>query len=133
MNWKRDPILSSDGEVLDIVDRISVTASNKLSNDAAAAIKGVFQKGGQVRVEFHDKRAALESLVKLLNTDSAPLPPSMTVNQVNIGQMNSLDLARRVAFLLSATGAAPNKAAELPIIEGNAVKVSQDMDDRLGD
>ena len=132
VNWKREPVLSPDGEVLEIIDHISVTASDKLSNAAAAAIKGVFTKSGQVRVEFHDKRAALESLIKLLNTESAPTPPSVTVNQVNIGQMNSLDLARRVAFLLSAASAAP-KAANLPVIEGQAVRTSIDTGEKPAD
>jgi len=64
MKWNREPVVSPDGEVLDVVDRITVTASEKLSDSSAAAIKSVFQKAGSLRVELHDKRAALEALGK---------------------------------------------------------------------
>jgi hypothetical protein len=42
MRWNREPVVSPDGEVLDIVDRITVTASDKLTDSSVAAIKSVF-------------------------------------------------------------------------------------------
>jgi hypothetical protein len=54
MNWKREPVMSPDSEFADVVDRITVTASEKLSDSSAAAIKSVFQKAGSLRVELHD-------------------------------------------------------------------------------
>ena len=111
VNWKREPVLSPDGEVLDVVDRIWVTGSDKLSTDAAAAIRGVFQKSGQVRVEMHDKQAALLALAKHLRLfDDPPSPPSLTVNQVNVGAVDALEVARRLAFVIEAARqAAPVK------------------------
>ena len=100
-------MLSPDGEVLDVEDRISVTASDKLSPGAATAVKGVFQKGGHVRVELHDKQAALLALAKHLKLfDDPPRPQTVTVNQVNVGERSALEVAKRVAFMLGALRAA---------------------------
>jgi hypothetical protein len=116
VSWKREPVLSPDGEVLDIVERISVTASDKLSMDAAAAIKGVFHKSGQIRVEMHDKQSALLALAKHLNLfDDPPSGPRVTVNQVNVGSTNALDLAQRVAFLFGQAEARGSRIGAQPV------------------
>ena len=122
VNWKQEPVVSPDGEVLDFVDRISVTGSDKLTTDAAAAIRGVFQKSGQVRVEMHDKQAALLALAKHLRLfDDPPSPPSVTVNQLNVGALDAIETARRLAFVIEAARqAAPVKPAL--IIEGPSLR-----------
>jgi phage terminase small subunit len=104
VNWKPEPVLSPDGEVLEIVDRISVTASDMLTPGSAAAIKGVSTKSGAVRLEMHDKQAALLALAKHLRLFEDPQPPSpsVTVNQVNVGETNSFEAIRKVAFMLGA-------------------------------
>ena len=104
-NWKREPVISPDGEVLGLADRIAFTASDKLSTDSAAAIKSVFQKSGQVRIEMHDKQTALLALAKHLKLFDNEGPTSkVVVNQIHLGDVSALDVARRVAFLLSSAG-----------------------------
>ena len=119
VQWDRQPQLSPEGDIIGIADELTITPSHRLSHEAAAAIKGVFTKGGQVRVELNDKLAALEKLAKAtgLFQEAAPVPPSVTVNQVNITD-NALETARRVGFLLTAMHHSANRAPA--IIEGNA-------------
>jgi phage terminase small subunit len=108
VQWARKPILSPDGELLDMADQIAVTPSSKLSAAAAAAIKNVFNKGGAVRVELHDKQAALLAILKLTGAfkDDNPPPSAVTVNQVNIGGQSGIEAARKVAFLIRAAASA---------------------------
>jgi phage terminase small subunit len=118
MKWNREPVLSPDGEVLDIVDRITVTASDMLTDSSAAAIKSVFQKAGSLRVELHDKRAALEALAKILKGDDVQ-PGAIKVTQVNVGSLGAIDVAQRIAFLLSSAAAAAQRQPALEIIEAD--------------
>ena len=120
-------MVSPDGEVLGVADRISVTASGNLSTDAAAAIRSVFQKSGQVRVEMHDKQSALLALAKHLKLfDEPPVPPAITVNQLNVGKMDALEVARRVAFVLAAAQAGvPRKDAERLTIKGEPFRTQE--------
>ena len=68
--------------------------------------ESVFGKSGQVRIEMHDKQAALLALAKHLRLfDEPPVPPAITVNQLNVGKMDALEVARRVAFVLAAAQA----------------------------
>jgi glutaredoxin len=114
-------VLNEAGEVTGVVSSLAFQDSDKLSPDAAKAIKGVVHKFGSIRLEMHDKRAALETLIKTLTgADAAMQTPQVTVNQVNIGSMSALDVARRVAFLL-----AKAEASGPPMIEVKAVQVSE--------
>ena len=111
----REPVLSADGEVLETADRVSVLPSNRLSVDAAASIKNVFTKSGQVRVEMHDKQSALLALAKHLRLFEEESAPTLTLNQVNMGGMNAIEAAQRVAFLLASVAAGRAELKSLPI------------------
>ena len=120
VDWRREPVTSPDGSVT-IEDRLTIRDSAALPAEAAKAVKGVFLKSGAVRLEMHDKRAALETLIKTLTgADAAMQTPQVTVNQVNIGSMSALDVARRVSFLLAKADA--ERARLPPLIEGKAVQ-----------
>jgi hypothetical protein len=112
VSWQREPVLSADGEVLELTDRVSVVPSNRLSADAAASIKNVFTKSGQVRVEMHDKQAALLALAKHLQLFDEQSAPTTVVNQLNVGAVNSIDMAQRVLFMLNAAASQRAPAAE---------------------
>ena len=117
--------MTRDGEVIGISDRLIVRESSRLSDDAAAAIKSVFTKGGQVRVEMHDKQAALLALAKHLRLfDDPSSPPRLTVNQVNVGAVDALEVARRLAFVIEAARQAAPVKPPL-VIDG---QVSEDTD-----
>jgi phage terminase small subunit len=121
-SWRREAQMSPDGEFIAVADRLIVTESARLSSDAAAAIKGVFTKAGQVRIELHDKQTALATLAKIVGLFEEPSTPSQsttTINQVNIGDVNTLDAARKVAFLIRQAAAMTKPS--LPIIEGTKV------------
>jgi hypothetical protein len=108
--WGPKPTFSPDGDLIGIEEQVRVTPADQLSEAAAASIKGVFAKAGGVRLELHDKRQALVDILKITGAfkDDRPPAASLTVNQVNIGHMNAIDAARRVAFLIrSATALAP--------------------------
>jgi len=122
MKWNREPVMSPDGEVLGIVDRVTVTASDKLTDSSAAAIKSVFQKAGSLRVELHDKRAALEALAKILKGDDGQPTGGVHVTQVNVGSVSAIDAAQRIAFLLSAAQARVAPSPAPIVIEGEPGK-----------
>jgi phage terminase small subunit len=119
MKWNREPVMSPDGEVLDIVDRVTVTASDKLTDSSAAAIKSVFQKAGSLRVELHDKRAALEALAKILKGDDVQPAGAIKVTQVNVGSLGAVDIAQRIAFLMSSAAAAAQRQPAPEVIEAD--------------
>ena len=120
-NWRNEPKLNEAGEVIGVESTLAIRDSADLTPDAAKAVKGVFTKAGAIRLEMHDKRAALETLVKILSGSDAAMPAQqVTVNQVNIGSMSALDVARRVAFLL-----AKAEASGPPMIEARPVQVSE--------
>ena len=122
VDFRREAQTNAKGEVTGVVDVVQVRDSAKLSPAAAKAIKGVFLKSGALRVEMHDKRAALEALAKILKGDDVQPAGNITVNQMNVGQTDALDAARRVAFMLSALQGKPLQAPRT--IEGEAVQVS---------
>lgn len=95
VTWASTPEFSDASEIVGAVDTISVTLSDRLTPDAAAAIMNVFHKSGQVRVEMHDKQAALVSLAKHLGLfQDRPAAPSATVNQLNLGLVQAEEAAR---------------------------------------
>ena len=102
LNWERVPILNADGEVTGYETALQVKDSAKLTADQRAAVRGVFTKSGQLRVELHDQVNALVNLHKLLTGKDGSIAPSITINQQNIGDVPALDAARKVAFLLAA-------------------------------
>lgn len=126
-NWKRVSVLNAAGEVTGERHDVQVQDSAKLSPAARKAIKGVFLKGDNLRVETHDKAAALVSLIKVLTGSDAD-KPNVTINQVNVGQVSAEDAARRVAFLLAAGRASMDAQPAIKTIEGSAVHNSKDTD-----
>jgi hypothetical protein len=111
-DWRREPVLNPDGEVVDVRETLQIRDSKALTTDAAKAVRGVFLKGDRVRLELHDKRLALESLIKLLSGKNASPQASISVQQVNVGEMNSIDMAQRVLFMLNAAASQRAPAAE---------------------
>ncbi len=113
-NWSKRPILDADGNLTGFQDVVDITPSARLTHDAAAAVKGVFVKAGEVRLELHDPQPALEKLCKALGiyADAAPAPA--TVNQVNVGT-DAGETVKRIAFLLAAAAAQRAKPEPLTI------------------
>jgi hypothetical protein len=103
VDWRREPVLNDNGEVVDITETVAVKDSAKISARAASAIRGVFTKSGRIRLELHDQRAAAAEIVKLLSGNDAQPASNVTVNQINMmGQTDALEAAKRVSFLLAA-------------------------------
>jgi hypothetical protein len=112
IQWEPMPVVLPDGSI-EIRNVMKVVPSDKLSADAAASVKGVMVKAGNIQIEQHDKLKALDQLARMqrLYPEPEPLPPpppanQVTVNQVNVGERSALDVARRVAFMLGALRAA---------------------------
>ena len=127
--WKAEPVINADGEVIGERPRLVLRDSADISPAAATLIKSAFLKAGEIRVETHDQRSALVDLVKLLKGSDAAPPSSVTVNQVNVGAVDAVTAAQKVAFLLAAAAArAPAPPTAAPLIEGERVHKSKDMD-----
>lgn len=125
-NWKREPVLNADGEVISEGESLVIRDSRDLTPQAAAAIKSVFTKSGRLRVEMHDAKAALVDIVKLLSgSDAQPSGGNVNVTQINVGGTDALEAAKRVSFLLAA--ARSREPAPLKTIDG--VQISRDMGD----
>ena len=128
LDWRREAVTTPDGESA-IVDRLQVRDADKITPQAAKAIKAVFMKAGQLRVDMHDKRAALESIVKLLSKDGDAAPPqNVTVNQVNVGAMDAIEAARRVAFMVAAVSQQRPAAPMIDATPAPTAQKSRDMD-----
>ncbi|MGA9849156.1 MAG: terminase small subunit [Roseiarcus sp.] len=115
VQWDREPILDGAGNVRGYRDVMVTTPSRRLTRDQAASVRSVTTKSGALKIDVHDKLNALMQLSKALGLYQDAAPPPVTVNQVNVsaGQNTGLELARRLAFALSAARAiAPPK--ELP-------------------
>jgi hypothetical protein len=123
LDWKREASAGADGEVL-VRDVVHVQDAKKLSPAAAKAIKSVFLKAGELRVDMHDKRAVLETLAKILTIKDTPVPQSFTVNQVNVGGSGAGEALQRVAFALSALMSKPTPLT----IDATPVQNSTDTD-----
>ena len=105
VQWERRPQYDETGKLLGFADVIIATPSERLSRDAAAGIKSVTTKGGTLKLERHDKIAALLALAKihgLLDKEKVGPSQAVTVNQVNVGETNALEAIRKVAFMLGA-------------------------------
>jgi hypothetical protein len=121
VQWDRKPQFSPKGDVVGIADEIVAMPSHLLSASAAAGIRSVTTKSGALKIDMHDKLGALEKLAKAIGLfqDAAPLPPSVTVNHLNIAGNDAVEAVRRVAFLLAAAdnqiAVKPTKAEPLTI------------------
>lgn len=106
VQWERVPIIDAEGNVTGYEDAMTATPSRKLSPRQAGAIKGVTTKSGALKIDMHDKAQALDKLGKALGifSDSTPALPSVTVNQLNVGDVSALEAARRMAYLLASAG-----------------------------
>jgi hypothetical protein len=129
VQWQRIPLLDPDGNVTGFRDEITPTPSHKLKASAAAAIKGVSTKSGSLKIETHDKLAALAQLARILGLchDATP-STNVTMTQVNIGgESTALESARRLAFALAAAQHAALYAppGEPLTIEGKAAREKQ--------
>lgn len=122
-DWRREAVTNAEGEVIDVIETLALKDSAKLTSAAARSVKAVFRKGDSVRLELHDKRAALEALAKILKGGDVAVTNNVTVNSVSVGSVGAMDLAQRVAFLLSAASA--QKAPAMKTIE--AVKDDDDQ------
>lgn len=121
VQWRRVPIIDSDGSVVGYRDEVIATPSHELTRDQAAMVKEVSTKSGDVRLATHDKLAALDKLARALGLfqETTPPPPSsLTVNQINVGDVAALEVARRLAFLLATAGATQQRQLEAVTIEG---------------
>jgi hypothetical protein len=122
--WERRPVFDADGNVTGYRDEITPTPSHRLKAGQAAAVKGVTTKSGSLKIEFHDKIAALTQMAKILGMTQDAAPSTVTVNQVNLNSApeNALEAARRLAFALAAAQQAAINAPEPPTLEGRAIE-----------
>lgn len=118
VDWRREPVTNAEGEVVDVTETMAIRDSKALTPAAAKSVKGVFLKSGKLRVEMHDKRAALEALAKILKGDDVQPAGNVTVNQVNVGNVDAIGAAQRVAFLLAAASQRQPVKPEPVTIEG---------------
>jgi hypothetical protein len=126
--WKNEPVLNADGEVTGERTRLVVRDSKDISPAAATLIKGAFVKAGEVKIETYDQRAALVDLVKILKGDDVATQ-SVTVNQVNVGSVDAVTAAQRVAFMLAAASHHVAARPAAPVtIEGERVHNSRSTD-----
>ena len=104
VQWQRQPIVDDHGNVTGYREEITPTPSHKLKAAQAAAVKGVTTKSGSLKIELHDKLAALDKLGRMLGLfqDAAPAA-HVTVNQMNLNDCpeTALESARRLAFALA--------------------------------
>jgi hypothetical protein len=104
VQWQRQPIVDDHGNVTGYREEMTPTPSHKLKADQAAAVKGVTTKSGSLKIELHDKLAALDKLGRMLGLfhDAAPAA-HVTVNQMNLNECpdTALEAARRLAFALA--------------------------------
>jgi hypothetical protein len=118
--WGRRPVIDVDGNVAGFQDELIATPSDCLTSDAAAAVRSVTTKAGSLRVDVFDKIAALDRLGRMLGLfhDAAPAPSSVNVTQVNVGESNAFEAARRLAFALASAQAV---AAFAPVQEPSTI------------
>lgn len=107
--WDRVPVVDPEGSVTGYRDELTATPSHRLTRDAAASVRSVTTKGGALKIDVHDKLAALDKLARALGifSDAAPVAGNVTVQQVNVGDVSALEVARRMAFLLASAGQEP--------------------------
>ncbi len=108
----------AEGNVLGWRDEVIATPSRLLSTDQPAQVRSVTTKSGALKIEAHDKLAALDKLARIFGAyQEPPASPSssVTVNQVNIGGGdNALEAARCLAFALA-------KAQQLQAVGGPTI------------
>lgn len=117
MAWETEPATMRQ--------RLRLRDSSSIPAGARAAIKGAFMKGDSVRLELHDTRAALVDLAKLLIGKDIAQTPSVNVTQVNVGGVDAVQAAQRVAFLLAA---ASHRLPAPRTIDAEPVQDSKDAD-----
>ena len=90
-------MLDAEGNVLGWRDEVIATPSRLLRVDQAAQVRSVTTKAGVLKIEAHDKLAALDKLARVLGVYQEPptAPAStVTVNQVNLGGRSATRLRR---------------------------------------
>ena len=127
VDWRREAVTNEHGEVVDVRETVAVRDSAKLTPQAARSIKGVIVKAGKVQIELHDKRAALEALARILKGDDVATPQTVNVQQINVGTVDAVTAAQRVAFLLAAAASRP-ASQPMRTIDAAPVHNSKDMD-----
>lgn len=121
VDLRKEPVLNDAGEVVEVRDALRIRETASMPAEARKAIKALFMKSGQVRIEMADKRAALETLARILKGDDAATSNVTNVTQVNVGAMSATDVAQRIAFLLAAAAARPPSE---PLIEAQPIRKS---------
>jgi hypothetical protein len=113
----------AEGNVTGFEDVLVSTPSHKLNRDAAATVKSVTTKSGNLKLDVHDKIAALNSLAKITGMLADATPANLTVNQLNVSQSpdTALELARKLAFAIAAAEHATQRSPPGPLIEGEKV------------
>ena len=74
--WDKRAVTDSEGNVTELRDFVTLVPSRNLTHEAAATVKAVFSKSGELRLELHDPQPALEKLCKALGlyADAHPAP-----------------------------------------------------------
>lgn len=107
VQWDRKPVHGKDGSVEGFRDELVVTPSARLGRGTMATIRSVTTKSGALKIDFHEKVNAMNSLAKILGMGVEPVAPNVTVNNLNVGDASAFDSARRLAFLLANLDAQP--------------------------
>ncbi len=122
--WDKRAVTDSEGNVTELRNFVTLVPSRNLTHEAAATVKAVFSKSGELRLELHDPQPALEKLCKALGlyADATPRAPPVTVNQLNVGAMDAGETMKRIAFMIAAAQAQAAKAAPITIESKRADK-----------
>jgi hypothetical protein len=126
VRWEQKAQLDQDGNVVGVSDVVSATPSDSLSRDAAALVKSVTTKSGALKIDTHDKLAALQALMRHEGMGERDAAPPVTVNNsLTIQGDSALEHVRRLSFMLAAADQMPRPAPPLTI-EAQAVEVASE-------
>jgi len=119
-------MLDDAGNVVGFEDVVTPTPSHRLKAGQAASVKSVSMRPSGLKVELHDKLAALDKLGRMVGL-FADAAPQVTVNQLNVSQgpETALELARKLAFAIAAAEQAAQRSPPGPLIEGEKVVKSE--------
>jgi hypothetical protein len=120
VQWSREPVRDQEGNIVGFEDVLVATPSHILKRDAAATIKSVTTKSGNLKLDIHDKLAALDKLGRMLGLFHDPAPAAnVTVNQLNLndGPETAREAIKRLAFAIAKVQHAAIAAPQPAMIE----------------